>query len=142
MLTCTVCGASYQPSSKGPKVKYTGLCQKCRKKKHTATHIEKNKETYLQKHRFYHKKYAYGIDAAEFEKRYLDQDGKCAICGTSFPPLTERRKLIAVDHDHMTGFVRGLLCGQCNTAVGMVKESVTIAERLVAYLQMHKPLTD
>ena len=82
-----------------------------------------------------------GVDAAEFERLFKAQGGKCPICNSAFPPLIERAKKIAVDHDHKTGDIRGLLCIQCNTAVGMVKESVTVAEHLVAYLQKHKSLS-
>jgi hypothetical protein len=138
MLTCTQCGTAYKLSSKGPRIKYVGLCSRCRKKKHTEIHIQRHKDAYLQKHRFYHKKHAYGINAEAFAKLFSEQEGRCAICRTSFPPLSNREKRIFVDHDHSTGKVRSLLCGQCNSAVGMVKESVDIAERLAAYLRMHK----
>lgn len=138
MLACTQCGELYQPSQRGPKVKYLGLCTKCRKKKHTAVHKENHREAFLQKYRFYHKKRAYGMSAEEYIELYATQLGKCAICGTEFPALNERAKLIAVDHDHATGAVRALLCIQCNSAVGMVKEDIAIAERLVDYLKQHK----
>lgn len=138
MQTCTQCGANYEPNPRGPRIKYVGLCPKCRKKKHTEVHIQKHREAYLQKHRFYHKKHAYGIDAKKFAKLYQDQAGQCAICGIRFPPLSKREKRIVVDHNHLTGEVRGLLCGQCNSAVGMAKESVYIVERLLLYLKKHE----
>jgi len=138
MANCTQCGDEYQVSAFGPKIRYVGLYQKCRKKKHTAVHIEHHRDQYLQKHRFYHKKRTYGLSAGEFEQLYTAQNGQCAICGAVFPPLSERMKRIAVDHNHATGAVRALLCIQCNTAVGMVMENVEIAERLVEYLKLHQ----
>ena len=102
-------------------------------------YITKNKDAYLQRYRFYHKKYTYGIDGAEFERLYNAQSGKWAICKVDFPPLSQRAKTFAVDHDHATGAVRSLLCIPCNSAVAMVKENIAIAEELVLYLKRHKP---
>lgn len=59
----------------------------------------------------------YGVDKQMFEAMYLDQDGKCAI-------MSCLREAKAIDHDHVTGRVRGLLCLGCNVAVGFL-ESVT-----------------
>jgi hypothetical protein len=56
-----------------------------------------------------HLKVTYGITISEYELILSAQGGKCAICrgGTS-------KRHFAVDHDHKTGEVRGLLCGRCN----------------------------
>lgn len=55
----------------------------------------------------------YGLTADEYELIKTQQGGVCAICrrhnGSS--------KALAVDHDHVTGIVRGLLCGMCNKNV-------------------------
>lgn len=51
----------------------------------------------------------YGITVDEYDKMFEFQDGSCAICGR--PPKNKR---LAVDHDHKTGAVRGLLCHICN----------------------------
>lgn len=55
----------------------------------------------------------YGISTEEYDRILEAQDGKCAICGRK--PTGKKR--LAVDHDHKTGAVRGLLCageGRCN----------------------------
>jgi len=58
------------------------------------------------------------------------QGGLCAACGG--PPDDERSLMI--DHDHVTGAVRGLLCNSCNLTLGRSKESLTRLSGLVSYL--------
>lgn len=55
------------------------------------------------------------------------QDGKCAVC---HQPGTN----LAVDHDHATGEIRGLLCRGCNLALGFVKERAAVAFELANYI--------
>jgi hypothetical protein len=54
---------------------------------------------------------------------------RCGICGRK-----EKGKRLAVDHDHRTGRVRGLLCGKCNTALGLFGDSVEVLEKAKGYL--------
>jgi Recombination endonuclease VII len=64
----------------------------------------------------------YGLTDAEYDGIWEDQGGVCAICGQ--PPTNN---LLAVDHDHVTGRVRGLLCAPCNRHLGwydMYKQQV------------------
>ena len=57
----------------------------------------------------------YGITAAEYYAMWAEQNGKCPICDK---PLMGGRGKAAVDHDHKTGRVRGILCGMfCNKRV-------------------------
>jgi Recombination endonuclease VII. len=53
-----------------------------------------------------------------YDMLLLSQEGKCKICARP-EPVSGRR--LAVDHDHQTGEVRGLLCTKCNTTVGWVE---------------------
>jgi hypothetical protein len=61
----------------------------------------------------------YGIRLKEYEQLLEQQAGLCAICGR--PPRS--RRVLDVDHDHLTGIVRGLLCGNCNRAVGLLDDN-------------------
>ena len=67
------------------------------------------------------------------------QDGKCAICHNP-----ETRKIhgrvtdLAVDHDHETGVVRGLLCHRCNFILGLAKDKPQTLLDAAAYLLRHK----
>ena len=78
------------------------------------------------------------IKMKEYSEIGEAQRWRCAICsdphGSWIPDL--KRKL-AVDHDHATGRVRGLLCVNCNTALGKLQESEELLRRAIAYLQKH-----
>ena len=80
----------------------------------------------------------FGIGLHEYGKMLVSQNGKCAICKQE---ETEKRngniKSLAVDHNHSTGKVRGLLCSSCNTALGKFKEDVEILKNAISYLQSH-----
>lgn len=73
----------------------------------------------------------YGLEPGEYAKIYEKQGGVCYICrrakGTT--------KKLAVDHNHKTGRVRGLLCGPCNRYLGYVHDSQAAYARGVAYLE-------
>lgn len=59
---------------------------------------------------------------------------KCEIC--------ESNQRLSIDHDHVTGKVRGLLCSKHNTALGMVNDSIEELEGLIAYLRKHSDTKD
>lgn len=72
----------------------------------------------------------FGISADEYTELLDRQGGGCAICGTR-----PRRQRLAVDHDHKTGFIRGLLCKLCNKSVlGGARDSADILRRAADYL--------
>lgn len=73
----------------------------------------------------------YGLSARDFDALFLSQGRRCAICQTIDPG----RRSFAVDHDHTTGRVRGILCGRCNAVLGLAKESVETLARAIRYLK-------
>lgn len=75
----------------------------------------------------------YGITLDEYEAMEVAQNGCCASCGDAKKP---GRKL-DIDHDHKTGRVRGLLCGKCNRAFGMLNDDPERVMALVAYALTH-----
>ena len=83
----------------------------------------------------------YGITPDDYQRMLADQGGGCALCGTTDPNAGNRhykrtvRDVFDVDHCHATGRVRGLLCTRCNRLVGLAKDSLETATRLVTYLQ-------
>jgi hypothetical protein len=77
----------------------------------------------------------YGISYSEYLTMLEAQNGCCAICGTND---TGKRKAFAVDHNHTTGKVRGLLCGNCNLGIGNLKEDEGIMLRAMEYLRNTK----
>jgi hypothetical protein len=77
----------------------------------------------------------FGITLAEYSKKVIEQDNKCAICG--LPEVSVRNgklKALAVDHCHETGKVRGLLCNSCNVGVGMLKDNPLVVLSVYKYL--------
>lgn len=66
-----------------------------------------------------HLRLKYGITVAERDQILADQDGRCAICRADEPP---GKNGWHIDHDHATGNIRGILCGNCNTGIGMLAD--------------------
>jgi hypothetical protein len=98
-----------------------------------------NRERYLQRLRDYngtpakklsnrksHLKRKYGLTLEEFDEMLATQGGGCAICGN---PEADN-----VDHDHVTGEVRGILCFNCNIAIGHIADDKDRLLRAFAYL--------
>ena len=87
-------------------------------------------------------KYKFGITLEEYNRINQSQNGLCAICegvndtrkrGTT---NGENVKLVlAVDHNHKTGKVRGLLCTNCNTSLGKFKDNPILLEKAIKYLK-------
>ena len=84
---------------------------------------------YAEKQAIYLKKY--GLTVEQFEKMFEDQYGLCKIC-------SKEARVLCVDHNHITGAVRSLLCNPCNTALGFLKEDPLRAKALAAYVEEHK----
>lgn len=78
-----------------------------------------------------HRDRRYGLLPGQFDQLMADQDGKCAICRQTCP----RQMELSVDHDHATGKVRGLLCQNCNAALGMFKDDPALLSRAIDYLK-------
>jgi hypothetical protein len=87
--------------------------------------VRENKETHGGA-RNYHLRRRYGITAAHADAMLAEQGGLCAICREA--PAEH------VDHDHATGRVRGLLCFNCNGALGQFRDRTDLMLRAVAYL--------
>lgn len=84
---------------------------------------------------------AYGITPERYEELLVSQGGVCAIC---YQPETVKRKaakesLLCVDHDHVTGEVRQLLCDACNRGLGYFRENPDRLRSAAAYIEKHKP---
>lgn len=85
------------------------------------------------KNRAFHLKNRYGMTLEQYDELLRTQDGTCAICKQSCG--TGQR--LAVDHDHATGDVRGLLCKKCNRFIGVI-ESLDLP-RYLDYLDRPRP---
>lgn len=81
-------------------------------------------------------KYNYGVEVSVFDDLVASQGGRCAICDQE-PPLRHGERRLFLDHDHVTGVIRSALCGSCNIALGMIRDSPQLADKLGAYLRAH-----
>ncbi len=84
----------------------------------------------------YHLKRLYGLTLAERDALLVSQDNKCAVClrGVEIN-VTQRRNTANVDHCHATGIVRGILCSNCNRAVGLLEDSPERFRAAAEYLE-------
>src|SRR5262245_36977137 len=80
----------------------------------------------------------YGLTPEGYTALLNKQSGVCAICGESETRIHRgSTMMLAVDHDHKTGLVRGLLCKTCNAAIGYFKDDVALLEKAILYLRAH-----
>lgn len=73
---------------------------------------------------------AYGITEEEY--RTLQARGECEICG-----MKPGYRRLDIDHDHVTGRVRGVLCSMCNMFIGYAQEDIFILAKAIKYLEAH-----
>lgn len=114
-LPCSGCGKLKTPKdfhrNRAYRRGYCGVCKACKKRQRQAQELKKK----------------YGLTPSERQVLLEAQDGRCAGC----------RRLVGefcVDHDHVTGRVRGLLCRPCNFALGHVSDDPATLRRLADYL--------
>jgi hypothetical protein len=80
----------------------------------------------------------YGITPAVFRKMLADQKGQCAICAEPLGEFGHSENLMHIDHDHVTGAVRSLLCRRCNHGLGFFRENPELLERAANYVRRFK----
>lgn len=76
----------------------------------------------------------FGITIDEYNALFEKQSGRCAICGRH---QSELKRRLAVDHNHIDGKVRALLCTYCNTGLGSFFEDIELIEKAKEYLISH-----
>jgi hypothetical protein len=118
---CAICGAPFEG----------GHCKVCLKEKNKGrerSDPEKVKQWLTDnpdKVRNLGYKKRFGISLEEYNQMFADQQGCCAICGKH---QSEFKRRFAVDHNHETGKIRGLLCLSCNTHLGIYELQKDIFE--------------
>lgn len=111
----------------------TNRCRECERERSRAYHNRK-RDNIRARHRDWQLRRDYGIGSEEYDAKAEEQGWVCAICGR--PPGESNRRL-AVDHDHETGMVRGLLCSGCNIGLGCFKESGEYMLNAINYLNRY-----
>jgi hypothetical protein len=99
---------------------YTVRCKSCHQKMNR--HLKLKRE--------------FGLTLAEYDILLENQKGVCAICGMAETRQVRHQKIyhLAVDHDHATGKLRGLLCSRCNKLLGALNDDIGICKAIIAYL--------
>ena len=145
--------------------KYRGSCKDCRNSSARGTRTEASAKYYstnVDKMRTRKKEYYYANQdrLVEYSSQYyadnkdlislrvaaktygisivkvkMLRESACFICGTNGEHL---QKSMHIDHCHTTGKVRGALCHHCNTALGLIKDDLSILDKMKEYLDEYK----
>lgn len=79
----------------------------------------------------------YGITIEEYRSMLISRNNLCAICNQPEKRmLGDEPQRLAIDHCHTTGKVRGLLCNQCNSMIGMVEDNIVRLQKAIEYLKV------
>jgi hypothetical protein len=78
----------------------------------------------------------FGLTLDEYNELLVKQAGKCAVC----QKLCKSGRQLAVDHDHITNRVRGLLCMNCNRAIGWLQDDPELIAAAMRYVLTHRSL--
>lgn len=112
---------SYSPSHWGKKKVH--VCRACLRSPQAKLNVRKH---WLRNE--------YGLSLEGYETLLKKQNGVCAIC--HLPPEDGQR--LHVDHNHITGKVRGLLCRHCNVGLGYFKEDPRLMSAAISYIGEHQ----
>jgi len=104
------------------------VCPACRKDPRSDGQAKGRRRTLRQ----------YGITEQAWDLMLARQRGRCAICRTDTPG--GRGESWNIDHDHVTGQVRGLLCQRCNLAIGMLGDSPETMRAALRYVERHRQM--
>jgi hypothetical protein len=114
--------------------RYRAACKCCINKQNLDNYNNSDKSSH-KRSAFIHNLKRYGLTESVFLEMYEQQEHKCKICGRPIAYSTgNAMDSLHIDHDHETGKVRGLLCGDCNTGLGKFKDNTEILSKAIRYL--------
>ena len=119
---CCVCGKMLKHGQFGiieyapNKFKFRSPCRVC-----------ENKRQREDRNRYKYRFSKHGITEEEYNNLYMDQGGACAICNRHCPDLF-------IDHCHLSGVIRGLLCSKCNSILGFCSDNINTLNNAIKYL--------
>lgn len=111
-------------------------CKSCESLDSKENRKRKLNENYLGtrlQERKHNLKRMFGISLEDYDLKLEEQKSVCAICGG----LCKSGKRLAVDHDHKTGNIRDLLCGNCNGGLGKFQDNPELLIKAADYLRKH-----
>jgi hypothetical protein len=129
------------------KTKYCKSCDQTHSLELFTTHSSWCKPCTTERARWRHVKATYGLTKEDYQQLFESQNGKCAICETTQGSINLTDKLhFTIDHKHDNtrtrgtrdrSKIRGLLCAECNSALGFFKDDLNVLLNAVKYLQLH-----
>lgn len=121
------------PRTPGVRLKYY-LANRLEIQERVKTKRRNNLEASLKRERDSHLRSKFGITLERRDEILALQGGGCAGCGVTSSGSRDWH----LDHDHATGKLRGVLCSQCNTCLGLAMDSPTRLYALIRYITKHK----
>jgi hypothetical protein len=122
---CKICATAYAKEyHRRPEVKKREKAYS--KGYHYRPEIKRRQQSYALQRTF-------GITIVDKETLFDIQNGSCAICKRKLNEISKAH----IDHDHKTDKIRGLLCHNCNTALGMLRDDTGILYEAIKYLDKH-----
>lgn len=146
---CSTCKIEKTPSEfYGRKISPDGLayiCKECDDRRHVE-YRNANKALLAEKQKQWRdnnkshiraikRKSKFGINKEEQDAMLESQNHCCAICNKH---ESKCRRVLAIDHDHRTNKIRGLLCDNCNRCLGLLKDDLQVLESAVKYLKKYQ----
>ena len=117
--------------SKGQgKYKKSNVCKPCdavRRRNYYASLSDEKRKEQNKRQKIYEYKRVYNLPHELAEKLANNREGVCKICNET--------KLLVVDHCHVSGQVRGLICSHCNSVLGYAKDNIKVLENAIKYLK-------
>ena len=144
MKKCTKCGELKSLDLFNNHIRYKDgkrfRCKRCESQDSKEAKKRKLSEDYLGtrlQERKHNLKRMFGISLEDYDLKLEQQKNVCAICGG----LCKSGKRLAVDHDHKTGKIRDLLCGNCNGGLGKFQDNPELLIKAADYLRKHSDNT-
>jgi hypothetical protein len=126
---CRDCNVELRPYNKVKMgASYAPRCYDCTKIHERKRYVEGGGKDKVRERNM---KESFGLTIAEYDKLVEIHQNGCAICRR--PDKSGRR--LAVDHNHVTNEIRGLLCHNCNIALGLLEENETFILNMIEYLK-------
>lgn len=119
--SCVECGLEDQRSPKGLIYHQDYRSQSTRKRAQKEWHLKKN----------------YSMTMDDFDKKMAEQSNTCEICNRPFD-FDTTSVFPHVDHNHLTGKVRGIICNPCNSILGLAKEKIETLVNAASYLEKYQ----
>ena len=123
---CAQCGNEYAPQKRARSGVANSYCSReCK----TRAKVESGEAAAANLRSYYRRRYGLTIEEAEVMRA-----GGCQICGETDGDAPGRHGKLHIDHDHVTGRVRGVLCTNCNSGIGRFADNPELLRRAVEYL--------